>query len=210
MPLKNLSVALMAAVLALGPGQAGAAAPALAPALLNSRLHPDPAYTQGLFFDGDNLYISAGLYGRSEFACWSFGALPASAPQQAFRPPGHFFAEGAALAEGEIYLLTWRNETVFVLNPDNLTPARRLPYDGEGWGLGWDGARLWRSDGSAFLRPHRPGDFAPAGPALRVHDDGREVSGLNELEWDPATGLMLANVYESDLVAAIDLSDGRV
>ncbi|MDR1922303.1 MAG: glutaminyl-peptide cyclotransferase, partial [Candidatus Adiutrix sp.] len=141
---------------------------------------------------------------------WSFGALPASAPQQAFRPPGHFFAEGAALAEGEIYLLTWRNETVFVLNPDDLTPARRLSYDGEGWGLGWDGGRLWRSDGSAFLRPHRPGDFAPAGAALRVHDDGREVRGLNELEWDPATGLMLANVYESDLVAAIDLSDGRV
>jgi glutamine cyclotransferase len=43
-----------------------------------------------------------------------------------------------------------------------------------------------------------------------VRDGGAEVSLLNELEWDPATGLMLANVYGLDRVAAIDLADGAV
>jgi glutamine cyclotransferase len=106
--------------------------------------------------------------------------------------------------------LTWRNQRGFVLDPETLAVKREFAYAGEGWGLAWDGRRLWRSDGSAQLHPHRPGDFAPAGPPLSVRDGGTAVSRLNELEWDSATGLLLANVYGLDRVAAIDLADGAV
>jgi glutamine cyclotransferase len=43
-----------------------------------------------------------------------------------------------------------------------------------------------------------------------VRDGETTVVRLNELEWDPDTGLMLANVYGLDRVAAIDPADGRV
>ncbi len=186
------------------------AAPLRPLVLLNSRLHSTESYTQGLFFHGGYLYESSGLYGRSALAKWRFAPdRPAEMTRR--RPlPDRYFAEGATLAEGEIYLLTWREERGFVLDPATLMVKREFSYAGEGWGLAWDGTRLWRSDGSARLHPHRAGDFAMNGEPLTVRDEGREVPLLNELEWDPQTGLMLANVYGSDLVAAIDLADGRV
>lgn len=186
------------------------AAPVLPLSLKNSRPHDETTYTQGLFFHGGHLYESAGLYGRSALSKWLFDpSRPASRLSRRELPP-KFFAEGADAANDEIYLLTWREQTGFVLDPDTLLIKRQFIYPGEGWGLAWDGQRLWRSDGSARLHPHQAGDFAPAGEPLTVTDEGREIDQLNELEWDPLSGLMLANVYGQDLVAAIDLADGRV
>ncbi len=187
-----------------------AAAPVLTLSLTGSRPHPPDHYTQGLFFLQGRLFESAGLYGRSSVTKWDFGSGGAPGLLQKWSVPAEYFAEGATAANDELYLLTWREETGFVLDPATLMVKRRFSYLGEGWGLAWDGARLWRSDGSARLFPHRPGDFAPDGEPLTVRDEGREVPYLNEMEWDPETGLLLANVYGQDMVAAIDLADGRV
>lgn len=185
-------------------------APVLPLSLKNTRPHNENTYTQGLFFHGGYLYESAGLYGQSALSKWLFDRNRPAARLLHRELPPRFFAEGADTANDEIYLLTWREQTGFVLDPDTLLIKRQFSYLGEGWGLAWDGQRLWRSDGSARLYPHRPGDFALDGPPLTVTDEGREIANLNELEWDPHSGLLLANVYGEDLVAAIDLSDGRV
>lgn len=185
-------------------------APVLPLSLKNSRPHDETVYTQGLFFHDGHLYESAGLYGQSALSKWSFERNRPATRLLRRELPSQFFAEGAEAADGEIYLLTWREQTGFVLDPGTLMIKRRFSYDGEGWGLAWDGRRLWRSDGSARLYPHRAGDFALAGTPLTVTDEGREIANLNELEWDPHSGLLLANVYGEDLVAAIDLNDGRV
>lgn len=200
---------IIAALLWLAP-LAAQAAPLLPLSLKNSRPHDAETYTQGLFFHGGQLYESGGLYGRSALSKWLFDPGRPASRLMGRELPAKFFAEGAAAANGEIYLLTWREETGFVLDPDTLMIKRQFSYTGEGWGLAWDGLKLWRSDGSARLYPHRAGDFAPAGEPLTVTDEGREIANLNELEWDPRSGLMLANVYGEDLVAAIDLRDGRV
>ena len=106
--------------------------------------------------------------------------------------------------------MSWRENTALVFDPETLELKRELSYPGEGWGLAWDGRRLWRSDGSARLYPHRAGDFARAGEALTVRDGEREISRLNELEYDPDLGVLLANVYGLDLVAVIEPEDGRL
>jgi glutamine cyclotransferase len=54
------------------------------------------------------------------------------------------------------------------------------------------------------------GDFAPVGEALQIKDGQNPVRQLNELEWDQRSGLMLANIWHSDLVAAISLDSGQV
>ena len=187
-----------------------AAAPALTPQLLNSRAHDADCYTQGLFFHDGYLFESGGLYGRSTFSKWSFTVGRPLEIIQRRQLPELYFAEGAAVGAGEIFLLTWRENTCLVLDPATLMIKRKNSYQGEGWGLTWDGERFWRSDGTARLHPHRGGDFAPEGPPLTVRDGEREVSHLNELEWDEQTGLLLANVYGRDQVAAIGLDDGRV
>ncbi|MDR0882339.1 MAG: glutaminyl-peptide cyclotransferase, partial [Candidatus Adiutrix sp.] len=192
------------------PGSPLAAAPVYPLDLQNSRPHSTESYTQGLFFLNHDLYESAGLYGRSSLTRWSFGG---GAPARIVRRrelADNYFAEGATAAGGEIYLLTWREHQCLVLDPETLMIKREVAYSGEGWGLAWAGGRLWRSDGSAHLYPHRAGDFAPAGEPLTVRDEGVAIDQINELEWDPLTGLLLANIYGRDQVAAIDLADGRV
>lgn len=210
--LKSFISILCLAVSTLAAGPAAEAAPVLAAKVLESRLHPSDCYTQGLFFFGGDLYESCGRYGHSSLNRWSFPAGRAGDLLRQLRLPDTVFAEGAAAAHGEIYVLSWREGLGFVLAPGSLMFLRDFSYSGEGWGLTWDGERLWRSDGSARLYPHRPGDFAPAGEALVVRDveHGLEVEHLNELEWDEASGLILANIYGEDLVAAIDPADGRV
>jgi glutamine cyclotransferase len=204
-----LSVILGAAQAVPDLAVPGLAAPVLEPRLLNVRPHDPGRYTQGLFIREDAWFESSGGFGVSAFTREPFAADGASRKRR-MTLPADCFAEGAAWAEGEIYLLTWRNQRGFVLDPETLMVQREFTYPGEGWGLAWDGGRLWRSDGSQRLHPHRPGDFAPDGPPLLVRDGQAEVELLNELEWDPATGLMLANIYGQDRVAAIDLEGGEV
>jgi glutamine cyclotransferase len=206
-----LMAALLAAAAISGPAAPVQVAPAqvtpvLEARILNIRPHDKGRYTQGLFIRDGVWFESSGGFGVSAFTREPAGS---SGPGRRALPPD-CFAEGADWAEGEIYLLTWLNGRGFVLDPEELTVKREFTYPGEGWGLAWDGRRLWRSDGSPRLYPHRPGDFAPDGQPVLVRDGQTGVKHLNELEWDPATGLMLANVYGLDRVAAIDLADGAV
>ena len=202
---------LLALILLLLPAvPAAGQAPVLPLTLLNSRPHQVGGYTQGLFFYKGRLYESSGLYGRSRVSMWDFG--PGGGPEPVKQIPlgDTYFAEGACEALGDMYLLTWREQTAFVISTEDLSLKEVFRYRGEGWGLGHDGEKLWRSDGGSRLFPHLPLDFSPAGEPLTVRDGDREVFQLNELEWDPLTGLMLANVYGSDRVAAIDLATGQV
>ena len=201
---------LLLMILALPVPAAAGEAPSLTLTVIESRPRQADSYTQGLFFHRGGLFESSGLYGRSALTRWDFKNDQAGERKQKVSLPDRYFAEGAVIAEGELYLLTWKEETCLVFDPASLEIKRVLPYKGEGWGLAWDGKLLWRSDGSACLHPHNPGDFSPAGPPVKVKTQGLEVRQLNELEWDPVTGLMLANVYGLDLAAAIDLSDGQV
>ncbi|MDR2613271.1 MAG: glutaminyl-peptide cyclotransferase [Deltaproteobacteria bacterium] len=227
LPAPALAVAALASLLLSAPGvalgwppapgapsarRAGAApdaAPApVIPAGAGEILRKPPRFTQGLFFAGDLLYESSGLYGESRLTVWrrAGGGLE---PEAGLCLSPRIFAEGAALAAGEVFVLTWRENAVLRFGAD-LSPRGALFVPGQGWGLAWDGETLWRSDGTSRLHPHDPAGFAPKGPPLEVSDAGKAPGPLNELEYDPRTGLVLANVYMTDRVAAIDLETGLV
>ena len=199
-------------LISLGVKEASPAvgAPIIALEVIGTKKHDPTTYTQGLFFHQGHLYESQGLYGKSAVTRWDLS--PATQPKLLgrweFDPK--YFGEGAALVEGDLYVLTWREEMGYILDAATLQPKGSFSYRGEGWGLAWDGEKLWRSDGSNLLYPHHQGDFSKAGTPVVVTDEGRPVSRLNELEWDPLTSLMLANIYGSDKIAAIDLKSGQV
>ena len=103
--------------------------------------------------------------------------------------------------------LTWREGVARFWSLTDWAPAGSVRYDGEGWGLTFDGNDLVQSDGSATLVFRSPDDFTVR-RTLRVHRSGRPEAYLNELEW--ADGSFYANLWQSDEIVRIDPGSGAV
>ena len=84
---------------------------------------------------------------------------------------------------------------------------RKSGYEGEGWGLAYDGTRLVMSDGSAKLRFRDPKTFHVVREVV-VRDGARAIDALNELEF--VGGTLFANIWRSDRIARIDPATGAV
>lgn len=190
--------------LLLAGAAVAAPAPEIAWRLVASHPHDNGAFTQGLLWHDGALFESTGLYGHSQLR----RVDPHSGRVLARRRlAADLFGEGLALAGAHLYQLTWRSGRGFVYRASDLEPVREFRYRGEGWGLAFDGRRLFMSDGSATLRVVEPEGFREVAQ-LRVHDDGAPVPLLNELEF--VEGHLYANVWRSDRIARIDPKSGRV
>ncbi|MCY4526834.1 MAG: glutaminyl-peptide cyclotransferase [Anaerolineaceae bacterium] len=215
----------------------------LRPAVLATYPHDPSSFTQGLLWHEGYLYESIGLYGHSALRQVELesGAVVWDAVSEREREISlrhlPLFAEGLALADGRLYQLTWRGEIAFHYNLDFFTDGGEfaygvLPYEGEGWGLCYDGEALVMSNGSATLVKRDPQDFslleelpvtlggAPPGEfvyydkqvlPLADMEEGQvyaQLELLNELEC--VDGLVYANVWLSDLILVIDGASGEV
>ncbi len=195
------------------------AAPAPAASLAVERLtlkvlavHPhDPeCYTQGLVWQGGELYESCGLYGASSLR----RSDPATgAARQRVAVPAAYFAEGLALVGERLLQLTWREGILLIYDRKTLGKTAEVHYQGEGWGLCYDGKRLLMSDGSDRLTVRDPATFAVVGGSsgmgeIKVTREGVPVDQLNELEC--VGDSIYANVYQTDEIVRIDAATGRV
>jgi len=172
--------------------------------VLSVRPHDPEAFTQGLLLDGNTLYESTGLPGRSSLREVDprTGAVRRKVAVKA-----EYFAEGLALVDGKLLQLTWQDQRTLVYNRADFKPAGEFRYDGEGWGLCLDGNRLVMSDGSDRLTFRDPKTFAVQS-TLNVTLAGQPAYKLNELEC--VDGVVWANVWQTDDILRIDLKDGRV
>jgi glutamine cyclotransferase len=177
----------------------------MVPAILGRHPHDPMAFTQGLLFADGALLESTGMYGESSLR----RVDPATGNVlKAIPLPPDVFGEGLARLHGELFQLTWREHRCFVYDEVTFEKRRELTYEGEGWGLTSDGeALLVLSDGSAALRFLDPNDFRVV-RTLAVHEGGRAIERLNELEW--VRGEILANVWEDSIVVRIDPHSGDV
>jgi glutaminyl-peptide cyclotransferase len=177
----------------------------MVPALLGRRPHDPAAFTQGLLFADGAFLESTGTYGGSSLRRVdpATGSVLKTAPV-----PSNVFGEGLARLHGELFQLTWREHRCFVYDEATFQKRRELTYDGEGWGLTSDGnATMILSDGSATLRFVDPASFRVT-RTLTVHDGGRPLERLNELEW--VRGEILANVWGTSTIVRIDPQSGDV
>lgn len=172
--------------------------------ILKTADHDATLFTQGLLVDGDDLIESSGLYGRSRIVRYnaSTGKVVRSAAL-----PSSIFAEGLEQYNGSLYLLTWRENTAFRLDPDDFRILQQFPLETEGWGLTHNGAHFIQSDGSAVLY-FRSSETFKVEKKLTVHDGPRRIEKLNELEY--AQGLIWANVYLTTTIIAVSPDDGQV
>jgi glutamine cyclotransferase len=183
---------------------AWAGAPLLEPEILAELPHDPAAFTQGLLAHQGLLYESVGKYGRSEVR-----AVEPDTGRVLRRTKlaAKYFAEGLALVQGRLALLTWQEHVGFFLGLPDLKIEGSFPWQGEGWGLAAGGGQVLASDGSSRLRILDPGSMLPTG-LVEVRDGDAPVREVNELEF--VNGLLWANIWMSDRVAVLDPGTGRV
>lgn len=172
--------------------------------VISTRTHDPDAYTQGLELSNGRLFESTGQYGESTLRELD----PATGKVLRKRPLAkNVFGEGLTHFGKELFVLTWKEKTAYVFEPDTFKLIRSHPYEGEGWGLTHDGSSLIMSDGTSDLKFINPKDFTVQ-KTLTVKDGNSAVSKLNELEF--INGEIYANIYLTDKIARISPADGRV
>lgn len=193
----------------------GVAIEVMIPEVIERRPHDTDSYTQGLLLFEGELYESAGQYGESDVR-----RVDAETGEvlQKVELDAAYFAEGLALVDERLIQITWKEERAFVYDRETFEVIDEYAYEGEGWGLCYDGTALWMSDGSATLVTRDPESFEIVGSravtlqgmALDqfVTATGRSMSALNELECVGDT--IYANVYLTDYILRIDSSSGVV
>lgn len=185
------------------------AATPVAPAMLSfqvtaKRAHDRTLFTQGMVFHGETLLESGGNYGQSRLLARRIDSPTAL---HARRLPATWFAEGITVHGKRLVMLTWQEGIAQAFSLPSLEPGEQWRYRGEGWGLTSDGESLIQSNGSAVLSWRDPKDFSLR-RELPVTAAGQPLPMLNELEW--VEGWVLANVWQTDRVVAIDPATGVV
>jgi glutamine cyclotransferase len=166
--------------------------------------HDARAFTQGLLLLDGKLYESTGLNGRSSVRRVD---LASGQVEQESRLASEFFGEGLARVGQRLIQLTWKNHKALVWDLATLKKEAEFPYEGEGWGLCFDGRHLVMSDGSDSLTFRNAGSFAKEGE-VHVRLAGRPLFNLNELEC--TGGAVYANVWQDNHIARIDAKTGEV
>lgn len=179
-------------------------APLLVPEVIRTLPHDAGAYTQGLLLHGGLFYESTGQYGTSSLR----EVDPETGQVLRMRALDEdYFGEGLALVDGRLIQLTWKEGTAFVWDLETFEEVDRFSYEGEGWGLCYDGSALFMTSGSAFLQRRDPETFEVL-EVIQVVRDGRPVREVNELAC--VGEHIYANVFMSDVILKIHKLTGEV
>ena len=165
--------------------------------------HDTEAYTQGLFFYGNQLYESTGLHGKSSFRKVD---IETGNVLRRLDFDEKYFVEGSVMFKDNLYVLTWESRVAFLYDAKTLEYKSSWRYPREGWGITTDGRQLIASDGSATLF-FMDENFALKRRLIVKYED-KPVRLLNELEY--IDGKIWANVYTTHEIVIINPKSGNV
>lgn len=166
--------------------------------------HDPEAFTQGLAISGDYLYESTGLYGKSSIR--KIDLKTGKILQKKNLSP-FLFGEGIALLGDMLIQLTWKEKKAWVYDKENFFLIRDCGYEGEGWGLCFDGELFLMSDGSDKLALRDPKTFSKIA-SFYVTMNGEPCQHLNDLE--NVGEFIYANVWKSNQILRISKITGQV
>ncbi len=171
---------------------------------VKSYTHNTDAYTQGLEFYNGKLYESSGEYGKSFVQIMDF---PSMKVNKRVALESKYFGEGLTILNDAVYVITWRENSCFILSPTDLSIIKEMSYNGEGWGITNDGEYLYMSDGSQYIYKIDPTDFKQV-DRLEVIQGGSMIYNINEMEW--IDGEIWANIYTTNDIVKINPKTGVV
>jgi glutaminyl-peptide cyclotransferase len=172
--------------------------------VIESYPHDPGAFTQGLLLAGGRLFESTGLEGRSSLREVD---VRSGKVLRKLDVPAPIFAEGLALVGTRLFQLTWKHGQAFTYDRDTFKKGATFTYEGEGWGLCYNGRDIVMSDGSARLTFRGPETFRTM-RELTVRSGGQPVDDLNELEC--VGPHVYANVWMTERIVRIDAKSGDV
>lgn len=166
--------------------------------------HDRGAYTQGLVFDEGVMYESTGLNRKSSLRKVKFETGDII---QSVALNDTYFGEGLAIDGNRLFQITWKNHKGFVYDKNTFATLQEFDISTEGWGCVLYNDTLILTDGTENLYFVDKNTFSTT-KITQVYDNNGPVKMLNELEI--VEGKLYANIYQSDLVAIIDISTGKV
>lgn len=181
--------------------------------VLNVYPHDENAFTQGLLLLAPGVLLeSTGLRGQSSLRKVDLETgevlrlIEVRRPEAELRGPHakpDYFAEGLELVDGRLIQLTWTEGKAFVYDVETFERIDTYTYEGEGWGLCYDGRYLYMSDGSPYISVREPATFELIVKSL-VTLEGQPIrSGLlNELEC--VGDSIYANLWQTDFIIRLD------
>ena len=178
----------------------------LVPEVLNVYPHDDRAFTQGLLWHDGSLYESTGLRGYSTLRRVD---IESGEPLETLSLDEAYFAEGLERVDDELIQLTWQAGIAFVYDLASFDLIDTIEYEGEGWGLCYDGRFLFMSDSSPYLSLRDADSFNLIVRAAVTYQ-GQIVPAqlLNELEC--VGEHIYANAWNTDFIFRIDKWTGDV
>jgi glutamine cyclotransferase len=123
-----------------------------------------------------------------------------------------YFAEGLTIFGDRIFQILCKSKPsevafIFIYELQSLTKVGEVCYQGGGWGLTHDNTHFIMSDGTAELRFRDPENFTLI-YSLPVTENGKALSGLNELEY--ANQMIYANILGQERIVRINPKSGAV
>jgi glutaminyl-peptide cyclotransferase len=172
--------------------------------IINTYTHDKEAYIQGLVYENGIFYEGTGQPGSSNLRKVELETGKVLFQVNLESP---LFGEGISILGERIYQVTWQNKVGFVYDKSTFKQINKVYYQTEGWGLTTIGNKLVMSDGSNILYFMDPDQFSVTSK-IEVYDNEKKVDQLNELEY--INGEIWANIWNTDLIARIDPSSGKV
>lgn len=178
----------------------------LVPEVINVYPHDPQAFTQGLLWFDGVLYESTGRNGQSSLRKVD---IESGDVLEKVDVPEEFFAEGLEKIGDKLIQLTWQAEQAFVYDFETFEQIDTLTYEGEGWGLCYDGRYLFMSDSTSYLsvRDAETFDLIFRG-AVTAGGQLLPPQLLNELEC--VGDYVYANAWNTDLILQIDKFTGNI
>jgi len=168
--------------------------------------HDTSSYTEGLEYNAGYLYESAGNYNSSSLRKVD---LSTGKVVQMTKLAPKYFGEGIALVGNKIIQLTYREKVGFVYDKNSLKLVNTFTdsVGVEGWGMCFDGNKLYTDDKTNRIWFLDKDDYRARG-YIDVYDDKGPINGINELEY--IDGKLYSNVYTTDTILVINPKSGEV
>lgn len=181
----------------------------LEPQVISTRPHDPTSFTQGLLYYDGSLYESDGNCCPSYS---TFSTLREVDPEtgevlRSIDIDPQYFTEGLERVGDRLIQLTWQENTAFVYDIETFEVVDTYTYEGEGWGLCYDGDLLYMSDGSPYITLRDPETFEVIDRGL-VTFQGLPAEQINELEC--VGDYIYANIWQADVIIQIDKTNGNV
>ena len=178
----------------------------LIPKVLRVLPHDAEAFTQGLLWHDGYLYESTGLYGESTLRRVD---IESGALLESLSIDEAYFAEGLERVDDKLIQLTWKAGVAFVYDLASFDLLDTIEYEGEGWGLCYDGRFLFMSDSTPYLSLRDAETFELIVRAAVTYQ-GQIVAPqlLNELEC--VGEHIYVNAWNTDFIFRIDKWTGAV